>query len=694
MTFLRRLPLRFRVILVSLGMTLLIFTALRVVFWLVFRNSAPALSGGDLLSSFFLGLKYDLRLALLLLCPVVLFSLIPRLDPCKSASARRFWAAHVAFLLFVMAIFYLVDFGHYAYLDERVNVSALRFLLNPEISFQMVWQTYPVLGGFAGLVAFGVAIYLILNWLFSRIVKTEPSALKMPAKVTIVALSAALYVFGIYGKASYYPLRWSDAFVTTHPFRSAVALNPVLFFFDTFSTNEDRPYDKKEVQASYDRVAAYLGVTETDRDELLFARTIEPAAGNPGRPNVVLILLESFSAHHMGVFGNPLDPSPNIDAMSKESVFFRRFYTPRHGTARAVFAILTGTPDLLSRRTASRNPRIVSQYSILNSLRDYEKFYFLGGSANWANIRGLLSHNVEGLHIQEEGSYEGERVDVWGVSDLDLFEHADQVLSEIKDRPFFAIIHTSGNHRPYTIPDNNQGFQMAEVSGEEIEKYGFASLEAYNSFRFMDHCVGCFIRKAETRDYFKNTLFVLVGDHGTHGNSPHMPAVEDELGLGSYHVPFIIYGPGLIKEGKSLDMPANQTDVLPTIASFMGSPTLNTTMGRNLLDPRLAAERYALIETERGVVPNLGLVGTDLYLTMDADGSDAQLYPIDMTRPVQNVADQYPDRLKEMSELCLDLYGTARYMLYHNSPDLYRERLNGPEGVPVPGPVTERRETR
>jgi phosphoglycerol transferase MdoB-like AlkP superfamily enzyme len=63
--------------------------------------------------------------------------------------------------------------------------------------------------------------------------------------------------------------------------------------------------------------------------------------------------------------------------------------------------------------------------------------------------------------------------------------------------PFFAIIQTSGNHRPYTIPEKNYGFKLLNIAEEEVKKYGFESLEELNSFRFMDHSIGLFIQQAK-----------------------------------------------------------------------------------------------------------------------------------------------------------------------------------------------------
>ena len=105
----------------------------------------------------------------------------------------------------------------------------------------------------------------------------------------------------------------------------------------------------------------------------------------------------------------------------------------------------------------------------MNAFKDHRKFYFLGGSASWANIRGLLANNIPGLEIYEEGSYTSPRVDVWGISDLSLFEEANDVLKN-SDEPFFAIIQTSGNHRPYTIPEDNKGFKILAEDDLELHE--------------------------------------------------------------------------------------------------------------------------------------------------------------------------------------------------------------------------------
>lgn len=640
-------------------------TVLRFVFWVSFHGTDSPVPFGTLLKAYLIGFRFDLRLALLLVLPWLVLTRVPALDPDRSARARRFWAGHLAFLACALVFFYSFDLGHYAYLETRLDVSTLRFLKNPIISLGMMWETYPLVWSFLGLVAFGVA----LDWFFRRAVtKTfeRRIALERRRRIAVIGLTVAIYVIGLWGKASWYPLRWSDAFFTTHRFTSDLTLNPLLYFLDTVCTGEDEEFDEQKTREHYDAVAAYLGVDGPDRERLAFDRRVRPAAlGN--RPNVVVVLMESFAAHTTGVFGNRLQPSPNFDAAAREGLLWTRFYTPRFGTARAVFATFTGIPDTISRRTASRNPQIVNQYMIPNALEGYEKFYFLGGSANWANIRGMLAHNIEGLHIHEEGSYpDAPRVDVWGISDLSLFEEANKVLRAV-EKPFFAFIHLSGNHRPYTIPDDRRGFQARTVPEDELHENGFNSLEEFNSFRFLDHSVGLFLKTARREKYFQNTLFFFLGDNGTPGKVAALPPAEELFGLGMYHTPFLIYGPGLIAKPATFDVPATQMDVMPTVAGAIGADVVNTTLGRNLLDRRLP-EGFAFIQARHGTETEVGLLGRDFYLILKADGTQPRLHPYRSASPGDDLAAEDPERVRAMADLALGLYHTSKWMMYHNTP--------------------------
>src|SRR5205085_8338517 len=150
--------------------------------------------------------------------------------------------------------------------------------------------------------------------------------------------------------------------------------------------------------------------------------------------------------------------------------------------------------------------------------------------------------------------------------------------------PFFAIIQTSDNHRPFTIPDEDKiEFRTQNVPKDSLRKYGFGDVDEYNAFRYTDFCYRKFFESAKRESYFNNTLFVFVGDHGINGDVGNMfpHAWTDELS--SEHVPLLFYDPSMLSP-KEYSFNASQIDILPTLAGICKISYHNTTLGRDLLD--------------------------------------------------------------------------------------------------------------
>jgi phosphoglycerol transferase MdoB-like AlkP superfamily enzyme len=306
----------------------------------------------------------------------------------------------------------------------------------------------------------------------------------------------------------------------------------------------------------------------------------------------------------------------------------------------------------------------------VDAFKNHKKLYFLGGSASWANIRGLLANNIPDLEIYEEGSYESPRVDVWGISDLSLFEEAHNVLKTVPE-PFFAIIQTSGNHRPYTIPEDNKGFAILTQDDlkHEVTDYGFASLEELNSFRFMDHSIGHFMKIAEQEPYFENTLFVFFGDHGIHASTGiHTRKSEEQLGIQGLRVPLVMYGKGIIDESGTIDKVASQVDVLPTIASVTKTDYINSTLGRDLLDERFDENRYAFTIAHGGGRV-IGLLTNDYYFRMRFDGTDAKLHALDSETARNDISANHPELTSKLQEYTAAMWDTILYMRENNKPE-------------------------
>ena len=218
----------------------------------------------------------------------------------------------------------------------------------------------------------------------------------------------------------------------------------MLYAFDTWKYRE-KGFDEEAVRKAYPLVSKYLGVDRPDAEKLSFERYRKPVLRFDRRPNIVIIFMESFAAFKVGCMGNKMNGTPHFDAIARQSQLYRNFYCPEGPTARAIFSVITGIPDVTSTGSSSRNPLVVNQHTIASEFKGYDKMYLCGGSASWGNIRGLLKYNIPGITVYEEGSYDSPRMDVWGISDYHLFQEAHQVFRRQDDKPFLAFIQTAGN---------------------------------------------------------------------------------------------------------------------------------------------------------------------------------------------------------------------------------------------------------
>jgi phosphoglycerol transferase MdoB-like AlkP superfamily enzyme len=654
----RRVPKGIRLALIIIGIQLVIATVFRLAFWFAFRSTAGDIPPADVTMAWYLGFKFDVRLALFTCLPLFTLFWIPPLNPIRSKVARHVWLGYFVAIEALILLMYFVDFGHYDYVGSRLSAGLLEHVLPLEIAAQMTWETYPVVWGLLGLGVLSAVYGTLIKRTAFRELRVADTPVDKWARRALIAGFVVFYAAGMYGKWSWYPMRWSDTHFSTNGFVAALAGNPVLFFMDTFP-HRTKPYREDKVREYYDLIASYLELDKVDGEAVSFTRYVQASSDLPGKPNLVLIHMESFAGFKVGVLGNKLDPTPAFDAIARKSILFTNFFVPRGSTARSIFAMLTGIPDLNPVHSASRNPRIVSQHTLINALADYEKFYFIGGSATWGNIRGLMAHNIPDLRIYEEGDYDAARADAWGIPDLDLFEKANEVLAA-QQEPFFAFIQTAGNHRPYTIPDDRKGFQLVELDEETLLENGFESLAAYNGIRLLDYSLDYFFRLARKQPYFQNTIFVMYGDHGVH--APTQTPWE-QLVLTQNHIPLAIYSPVLIRESRSIDAAASVVDILPTSLSLMGVPYLNTGLGRDLLTPRPADQHFAF-------VPH-GVLTDEFFFRMDLRGK-AYLHRYRSEAATLDVQDQFPEETARLQRLYTALTETSQFLMYNNPPRPHR----------------------
>lgn len=665
MLFLQRIPKLLRWIFSVVFVFIITMSVFRLIFFWKYDPPGKPFSG----SAFIMGLRFDAKFACMIGLAMLILCAFPFLHPFKNLKARRFWNILLPLLFIVLLFFYGADYYHYDYLHQRLNASVLNYLEDAGISFKMMWQTYPLLK----IALLFIVLAILARWFFGRLLKkyqTEDSFYKRKGIVFYIIsflLLAQCIIGKIVVKPGQFPLRWSDAYTLSDDFKANLALNPFQSFFSSLKFRST--YDINKVKELYPLMVQELRIQHPDSSLLNYERLYSPKDTFINKPNVVLVICESFSAYKSSMYGNPLNTTPYFNEMCNNGIFFDRCFTPAYGTARGVWATITGIPDVESPKTASRNPNAVNQHTIINDFKGYEHFYFLGGDPTWANIQGLLANNISGLHIYDQNNAKADVVDVWGISDKNLFLEANDVLKQ-QTKPFFSIIQTADNHRPYTIPkEDEKEFARKNFPADSLQKYGFESNEEMNAFRYTDFCFQKFMEAAKKEKYFDNTIFVFVGDHGIPGNSADMfPKSWREKVLTAEHVPLLFYAPKLLQPKKIHEV-CSQVDVLPSVADLAKISYRNNTFGRNLFDTvryqfkSYTTPHYAFIFDEGA--KNIGLVSGEYYFLKNLQSGKQ-----DMVSVINN--DNVPmnattDSLKVyLSKLTDAYYETAKYLMLNN----------------------------
>jgi phosphoglycerol transferase MdoB-like AlkP superfamily enzyme len=310
----------------------------------------------------------------------------------------------------------------------------------------------------------------------------------------------------------------------------------------------------------------------------------------PGKPgfanvNVVIVLEESLGARFSKKLrNNELDLTPRLDALMDKSLTFRRFYSTGTRTVRALEAINASFPPIPGASIVKRDQSDhIATIARTLKTAGYRTVFIYGGRGLFDNMRGFMLKNGYDRFIEQSDYPSPTFTSAWGVCDEDIFNKSLQTFDEMQaaGKPFFATILTVSNHKPYTYPKGRIDLDPAQHSRDHAVKYA-------------DWALGDFFEKAATHPFYKNTIFLLLGDHGARVYGADFIPIE------SYEIPLLIHAPALLPAPHMIDTLACSMDLAPTILGMLGIEYPSTFYGRDLF--RLRTEQnYVLLQHDRDV---------------------------------------------------------------------------------------------
>ncbi|CAM3110878.1 hypothetical protein BZK31_11295 [Pseudomonas floridensis] len=575
------------------GLALMVmYTLLRIGLLVYNREMIGDTPASTFIEALFNGMRFDLRLTVYLLIPLML-----SLFSARAMAARGFFRFWLTLVGSITLFFGLMEMDFYREFHQRLNGLVFQYVKeDPKTVLSMLWYGFPVV---RYLLAWAVVTWL-LSLVFKGIDRATRPRQNGPAGTVgtrtiapwymrigvffLVLIVAVICARGTLRQGP--PLRWGDAYTTESNFANQLGLNGTLTLITAAKSrmSEDRDNIWKATLPQADAQQTVREMLLTSHDKLVepdiaaVRRDFTPPAENtlPIR-NVVVILMESFAGHSVGALGSDANITPNFDRLSKEGLLFDHFFSNGTHTHQGMFATMACFPNLPGFEYLMQTPEGSHKLSglpqLLSTGRNYDDVYVYNGNFAWDNQSGFFSNQGMTNFVGREDFVNPVFSDpTWGVSDQDMFDRGAQELKARQDgKPFYALLQTLSNHTPYALPEN--------LPVERVTGHGSLD-EHLTAMRYSDWALGQFFEKAKKEPYFKNTLFVVLGDHGF-GNNKQLT----EMDLGRFNVPLLLIGPGVQEKfGQRSSIVGTQVDVVPTIMGRLGGETRNQCWGRDLLN--------------------------------------------------------------------------------------------------------------
>ena len=417
----------------------LLFVLQKPIFMVYYHELYTDASIGDYFNVMWHGLPLDFSLAGYLTA-IPGFLLIASAWT-KSSILRRIRQGYFGIISFVMSCIFIVDLGLYGFWGFRLDATPIfYFFSSPKDAMASVSFWFILLGVLAMLI-----YAAILYGIFYTVLIREKTPLKIPyqrqyVSLVLLLLTAALFI-PIRGGFSVSTMNLSKVYYSQNQRMNHAAINPAFSFMysATHQNNFDKQYRFMDPKVADDLFAEMLDKPVTATDSI-------PQILNTQRPNIIFIILESFSTHLMETMGGQPNVAVNMDKFGKEGVLFTNFYANSFRTDRGLASIISGYPGQPSTSIMKYPEKTDGLPSIPRSLKDagYSLEYYYGGDADFTNMRSyLVSSGIEKI-ISETDFPLSERPGKWGAPDHALFQRFMKDLKEEKQQePFFKIIQTS-----------------------------------------------------------------------------------------------------------------------------------------------------------------------------------------------------------------------------------------------------------
>ena len=533
---------------------LVLFASMRIVFVMKYWSlvAVDEIPFGEIMKGFWSALPLDIATASFMLALPAIYMFVSYAIDKETLFAPLRWYFYLMVAVYNLAAF--GDIGIYGEWRTKLSYRALLYLQNPSEVINTAETEHTLL-----LIVLWSVFTVLFCWLYTKLVEPDFTEMeeKEDYKPNVYVLSGSFVLvlgmlfLGMRGGLNEIPITSSKVYYSSHKFANEMCVNPAYYLVENILNSK-----KVETRAHFNYMDMESAKRRTESlhefacDSTVNILKIE-------RPNIVVILLESWSADLIESLGGEPGITPNFRELEKDGLLFTNIYASANRSQHAMSSLFGGLPGMPV-TTITNHPdkyyAVPSLVKKMDSIGYHTSFYF-GGELNYGNILSYLRYNefdeiVEGKDINE-GFFKGKL----GYHDTDVMPWYVEQLSRY-EQPFFSTLFTQSSHSPYDYPKI-----FEEIEWPAIEK------QYVNSGYYTDIAIGMFMEKAKQQEWYDSTLFVFVADHSHATYKNHRMESFDH-----HKIPMLIYGEPLQDSlrGMTFDKICGNTDLPATILAQLG----------------------------------------------------------------------------------------------------------------------------
>jgi phosphoglycerol transferase MdoB-like AlkP superfamily enzyme len=520
---------------------------------LMHSSAGGGITSSEIFQVLYHGLPLDMSMSgYLAAIPALILIFSIWIEPKVIAKVFNVYFGIILSLVVVIAV---VDLVVYPYWGFHFDSTVFLYLQKPKETFASA-SALEIIMGFLAAIVFSLIVYI--GYVF--IIRKQILKLTVPKSIwkaclVMILLTAALFL-PIRGGVTVSTMNVGKAYFSDNMFLNHAAINPQFNLMYSFFKSDNfgsqyQFYDKTEATAIFDTL-----MIQPPADSI-------PQLLNTDRPNIILFILESFSAEAA------LDSviAPNMSRFAKEGILFDNFYANSFRTDRGLVSVLSGYPAHPTVAIMKYPQKTENLPTIPRTLKQagYENLsFYYGGDADFANMR---SYFVGACAIKEVVSDKdfplNERMTKWGAPDKFLIDRAyKDITTQKQETPFMKTVLTLSSHEPFDVP---------------VHKFGEPFL---NAVSYTDECLGSFVERLKSTALWDNTLLIFIADHAMQS----YPGSLNNSDPRRFHIPMIWLG-GAVKEPRVVSDFGSQNDLAATLLSQLNLKYTDFRFSADMLNP-------------------------------------------------------------------------------------------------------------